>query len=262
VFYLVRQGAVRFSGGEDRVGELWATDLETGRHRSILQGRQVIGYDVSHDGRQLAFAALDERGISHVWLTRLDRSDPPRQLAEFEADSPRFDATGDIFCRGVENGTRFVYRLREDRAPEKAIRQPVLFFQTTSPDGTWLIVRVQPADRQDRHQVTMAFPTAGGPPVPLCAICEVDWMPNGRSLVIRFPPSNPAAPGRTFMVTLESGSTLPRWPAQGIRSRDDLNHLRITRELEGWIYPSDTGPAYVFARSTTQRNIQRVPLPY
>ena len=261
VFYLVRQGAVRFSGGEDRVGELWATDLETGRHRSILQGRQVIGYDVSRDGSQLVFAALDERGTSHVWLARLDRPDPPQRLADLEADSPRFDAVGNIFCRGMENGTRFIYRLREGRAPEKAVQLPVLFFQTTSPDGAWLIGRAPPADRQDGYQVTMAFPTAGGLPVPLCANCEVDWMPNGRSLVIRFPPSNPAAPGRTFVVTLESGSMLPRWPAKGIRSRDDLNHLRIARELEGWIYPSDTGSTWVFARSTTQRNIHRVPLP-
>ncbi len=261
VFYLVRQGAVRFSGGEDRVGELWATDLDTGRQRSILQGRQLLAYDVSRDGRQLVFAALDERGTSHVWLMRLDRPDPPRQLAEFEADSPRFDAVGDIFCRGTVAGTRFIYRLREGRPPERAVQQPILFFQTTSPDGTWLIVRAQAAGRQDGYQVTMAFPTAGGASVLLCDICEVDWMPNGRSLVIRFIPSDPAAPGRTFLVTLESGSMLPRWPAHGIRSRDDLNHLRVAREVEGWIYPSDTGSAYVFARATTQRNIHRVPLP-
>jgi hypothetical protein len=107
----------------------------------------------------------------------------------------------------------------------------------------------------------MAVPTAGGPPVPLCALCEVDWLPNGGSLVIRFPPSDPAAPGRTFLVTLDSGSMLPRWPAQGIRAREDLNNLRIAREVEGWIYPAGTGSTYVFARSTTQRNIHRVPLP-
>ena len=260
-FYLVRQGAARFSGWGDRVGELWATDMETGRHRPILQGRQVIGYDVSRDGTQLVFAALDERGTSHVWMARLDRTDKPRQLAELEADSPRFSAAGDIFCRGIQNGTRFIYRLREGRAPEKAVQQPVLFFQTTSPDGSWLIVRVQSADRQDGAQVTMAVPTAGGPPVPLCALCEVDWVPNGRSLVIRFPQSDPAAPGETFLVTLESGSMLPRWPAQGIRSRDDLKHLQIARAFDGWIYPSHTGSTHVFARSTTQRNIHRVPLP-
>jgi serine/threonine protein kinase len=260
VFYLVRQGAVRFSGPGERAGELWATDLETGRHRSILPGRQLIGYDVSRDGSQLVFAALDERGTSHVWLTRLDRPDTPRQLTEFEADSPRFDAVGDIFCRASENGTRFIYRLREGHAPEKAVQQPVVFFQTTSPDGTWLIAMVQPADRQDGYLVTMAFPTAGGPPVPICDnTCELDWTPNGRSLVIRFLPQDPV--GRSFLVRLESGSMLPRWPAQGTRSREDLNSLRITREIEGWVYPSDTGSTYVFTRRTTQRNIHRVPLP-
>jgi serine/threonine protein kinase/sugar lactone lactonase YvrE len=259
VFYLVRQGAVRFSGPGERAGELWATDLETGRHRSILPGRQVIGYDASHDGRQIVVAALDERGTSHVWLARLDRADTPRQLAEFEADSPRFDANGDIFCRGVENGTRFIYRLREGRAPEKAVQQPVLFFETTSPDGTWLIAMVQPADRQDGYLVTMAFPSAGGPPVPLCDTCEVDWTPNGTSLVFRFTRPDPA--GRSFLVPLESGSMLPRWPAQGLRSREDLTSLRIAREVAGWIYPSDTASTYVFTRRTTQRNIHRVPLP-
>ena len=260
VFYLVRQGAVRFFGWGDRVGELWATDLATGLHRPIIQGRQVIGYDVSSDGSQVVFAALDERGISHVWLTRLDRPVTPRQLATFEADSPRFDVTGDILCRGTDSGSRFVYRLREGRPPEKAVQQSVLFFQTTSPDGVWLIVRAQSDDRQGAHQVTMAIPTAGGQPVPLCALCEVDWMPNGRSLVIRFPSSDPAAPGRTLLVTLESSSMLPRWPAQGIRSRDDLKDLRIAREFEGWMYPSDAGLTRVYARSTTQRNIHRVPV--
>jgi eukaryotic-like serine/threonine-protein kinase len=258
VFYLVRRGAVRFSGPGERAGELWATDLGSGRHRSILPGRQVIGYDISRDGKQIVFAALDERGASHLWLARLDRPDTPRQLAEFEADSPRFDAVGDIFCRGTENGRRFIYRLREGHAPEKAVQQPVLFFQTTSPDGAWLIAQVQPADPQDGYQLTMAFPTAGGPPVPLCHPCEVDWTSSGRSVVIRF--GGPAAPTKTVVVALESGATLPQWPARGIRSAEDVSTLRIAREVPGWIYPSDSGSAYVFTRRTVQRNIHRVPL--
>jgi serine/threonine protein kinase/Tol biopolymer transport system component len=262
VFYLVRQGAVRFSGHRERAGELWATDVETGRARAILPGRQVIGYDISRDGTQVAFAALDQGGSSHVWLARLDGSDTPRRLTEVVADSPRFDAADNIFCRGYENGTRFVYRLREGHAPEKAIQQPVLFFETTSPAGDWLIAKVQPAEGADGNHVSVAFPTAGGSPVRLCDnSCNVDWTPNGKSLVIRLGVLSSAPPTKTFVVALESGTTLPPWPARGIRSREDLSGLRVTRELDGWVYPSDTGSAHVFTRNTTQRNIHRIPLP-
>jgi serine/threonine protein kinase len=262
VFYLVRQGAARFSGHHERAGELWATDVETGRARAILTGQQVIGYDISRDGTQVAFAALDQAGSSHIWLARLDGSDTPRRLTEFVADSPRFDATGNIFCRGFDNGTGFIYRLREGHAPEKAVQQPVLFFSTTSPAGDWLIAKVQPAEGADGNHANVAFPTAGGSPVRLCDnSCDVDWTPAGRSLVIRVGVQSSAPPTKTVVVALESGTTLPPWPARGIRSREDLSSLRVTREVDGWIYPSDTGSVYVFTRSTTQRNIHRVLLP-
>jgi eukaryotic-like serine/threonine-protein kinase len=262
VFYLVRQGAVHFSGHRERAGELWATDVETGRARAILPGQQVIGYDISRDGAQVAFAALDQGGSSHVWLARLDGSATPRRLTEFVADSPRFDAAGNIFCRGIDNSVSFIYRLREGHAPEKAIPQPVLFFLTTSPAGDWLIANVHPAEAADGNHANVAFPTAGGSPVRLCDnSCRVDWTPDGKSLVIRFGVASSAPPSKTVVVTLESGMTLPPWPSRGIRSPADLGNLRITREIDGWVYPSDTGTAYVFTRSTTQRNIHRVPLP-
>jgi len=262
VFYLVRQGAVRLSGHHERTGELWATDVATGRARAILPGQQVIGYDISRDGTQVAFAALDRGGSSHVWLARLDGPDAPRRLTEFVADSPRFDATGNIFCRGIDNGTSFIYRLREGHAPEKAIQQPVLFFSTTSPAGDWLIAKVQPTERADGNHANVAFSTAGGRPVRLCDDnCDVDWTPNGKSLVIRLGGARRAGPNKTVVVALEPGSTLPPWPARGIHSRQDMGSLRITQEIDLWVYPSDTGSAYVFTRNTTQRNIHRVPLP-
>jgi eukaryotic-like serine/threonine-protein kinase len=262
VFYLVRQGAIRFAGPRERAGELWATDVSTGRARSILPGRQVIGYDISRDRTQIAFAALDEGGSPHVWLARVDGSDTPRRLTEFVADSPRFDATGTIFCRGTDNGVSFIYRLREGHPPEKAIQQPVLFFLTTSPAGDWLIAKVQPADGAEGSHATVAFPTGPGNPVRLCDDdCDVDWTPNGKSFVIRFGGARRAGPNKTVVVALEPGSTLPPWPARGIHSRQDMGSLRITQEIDLWVYPSDTGSAYVFSRNTTQRNIHRVPLP-
>jgi hypothetical protein len=137
----------------------------------------------------------------------------------------------------------------------------VLFFQTTSPDGAWLIAKVQSADPRHGNHVTVALPTAGGRPVQLCDACEVDWTPNGRSLVIRFGAKTVDTPNKTVVVTLEPGTTLPSWPAEGIRTAEDLKTLRIDREMEGWIYPSDRASVYVFTRSTVTRNIYRIPLP-
>ena len=261
VFYLVRQGAVRFAGPGERVGELWATDVQTGRHRAILPGRQVTDYDISRDCTEVVFAALERDGSSRVWLARVDGSGTPRRLTDFEAVSPRFDSAGNIFWRGTVNDGTFIYRLREGRPPEKARQEPVLFFLTTSPRGDWLIARVQqPASRGGNH-INVAFPASGGAPVRLCSgNCEVDWTPDGDSLVVRIGPHD-ATDATTVVITLDPGTSFPRWPAGGIRSAKDLSGLPIAREMQGWMYPSQTTSASVFIQTTTERNIHRVPLP-
>jgi len=261
VFYLVRQGAVRFAGASrEAAGELWATDLDTGRRRPILTGRPVTGYDVSRDGTRLVFAALEESGASRVWVSRADGSEPKR-LTDVQADSPRFDRAGNIYYRGTEDGLNFIYRLREGGKPEKVVQQPVLFFMTTSPRGDWLLARVQSPGEQGGHHMNVAFPTAGGLPVPLCDGCEVDWSPNGNSLVIRMEAGDLEEPARTFVVALARAETLPAWPADGVRSRKDLSALRVVGDVNDRIYPSDDMTTYVSARETVQRNIYRVPLP-
>jgi eukaryotic-like serine/threonine-protein kinase len=260
VLYLVRQGAMRSAGVAERVGELWATDVKTGARRAILQGRQVIGFDVSRDGAQVVFAALNNDGSSRVWLARLNESAAARQLTNAEADSPRFDSNGNIFYRGIENGRHFVYRLREGHAPEKAVQSPVLFFMTTSPDGKWLIARIQSPNEQGGNHFNAALPVAGGPPVRLCDQCEVDWTPNGGHLLLRFGNRCQESGSKTVIVPLEAGLALPRWPAGGVDSEAALHIGRNVRAVPRWIYPSEDLSTHVFTRCTTTRNIYRVPL--
>ncbi|MEO8075913.1 MAG: protein kinase [Acidobacteriota bacterium] len=260
LFYLVRQGAVRFAGVGERAGELWMTDLKTNSRRSVLPGHRVISFDVSRDGSRIVFAALDERGASHIWLAPLDRPSAARQLAAIDADSPHFGAAGDIYFRGTEREGSFIYRLRENRAPQKAAEQNVLFFMTVSPDGAWLIAMVEAPDAASGRRGILAFPTAGGNPVQLCDNCEIDWTPSGASLVVRLTTEDRHAPGRTLVLPLEPGRALPRLPAQGIRSPADLVGLHVLRDIDGFVYPGDVAPVYVAARTTTNRNIYRVPL--
>lgn len=259
LFYLVRQGAVRFMGPEERSGELWVTELETARSESLLPGFQVIGYDISRDGSKVAFAALDEAGKSHIWLARVDRKLPPRQLSSVEADTPRFGAGNDIFCRVTEGESRlnFIYRMKSDgSALEKAAATPILFFFSASPDGMWLTAQVGFAPGNS----VMAFPVSQAKPVPVCAGCEVDWTADGKSLVVRLALNQASNRARTFLVPLGPREALPPLPPEGIRSEKDLTDLPGSLAADGFLYPNDKFQVYAFRRETIQRNIYRVPL--
>jgi hypothetical protein len=65
---------------------------------------------------------------------------------------------------------------------------------------------------------------------------------------------------QTYVIALEPGTTLPRWPEGGVRAPADLNGLRIAREFDGQVYPSDDLSTQVLERFTLERNIYRLPL--
>jgi serine/threonine protein kinase/Tol biopolymer transport system component len=267
VFYLVRQrqpregrdaSVVRSAGaGGERVGELWATDVENGRGRAVLPGRKVTDFDISRNGTEVVFAALDQDGSERLWLARVDGSGTPRRLTDFDAFGPRFDGAGNVYCSSTVNGGNFIYRLREGRPLEKAREEEVIFFMTVSPRGDWLIARVQLPGERGGHHTNVAFPASGGPPIRLCDDCEVDWTPDEKSLIVRI---GPRANARTVVVALDAGTTLPSWPERGIRSLQDLSGLKIIRDMPGWTYPAQMPSSSVYLRTTTERNIHRVPL--
>ena len=259
LFYLIRRGAVRSAGAQqERLGELWKTDLAAGRSAAMLPGVNMIGYDISRDGTQTTFAALDGQGVPHVWLARLDRQLPPRQLTTLEADSPRFDSAGEIFCRITEQPSRqsFIYRLKNDgSAAEKVSNTPVLFFMSVSPDGSLAVARVNSSP----FMVTVALPAASGAPIRICSACQVDWSADATALVVRLEGSE-ANPGRTLTLALAKGRMLPRLPAAGLESESDLVGISITSDARGFLFPGPKPRQYAFARGSIQRNIYRVPL--
>ena len=260
--YLVRQGAIRFAGPGERAGELWQADLQTMESEPLVRGARVTGYDLSRDGREIVFTALDDRGASHLWLGRMDHRAAPRQLSTVDADSPRFGADGSVYYRSAADGGSFIYRMTADGRAEKAVPRPVLFFESVSPDDAWIVARVEAAPGTDSSQENVAFPTTGeASPVRVCggAACEVDWTPNATSLVVRLGSLGGAT--RTFVVALAPGETLPRLPTRGIQSAADLAGLPVSRVVDGAVYPSDASPLVAFVRSATQRNIYQVPIP-
>jgi hypothetical protein len=175
-------------------------------------------------------------------------------------DSPRFNRAGDVFCRGREDGQFFVYRLRPGTAPERVLNEPIVRFLTVSPGGDWIVASVPEDLGRSGNLINKAFPTSGAKaPVRLCHGCDIDWMPDGRSLVIRFAGVDGPS-SQTLMLPLQPGVSMPPFPPEGLRSKADLAGLPVAKELKGWHYPNATGSLSAFARVSTQRNIYRIAL--
>jgi eukaryotic-like serine/threonine-protein kinase len=266
VFYLVRKRRIHFHGAAERSGELWMTDLTTLDKESVLPGREVTSYDLSRDGQRIVFAALDDAGKSHLWLARLDRGAPPKQLSSLEADSPRFDPSGDIFYRVAEGPSQlgFIYRMAADGGnPQKVVEAPIMYFSSVSPDGAWLVATVA-VTGDDSSIAVVAFAASTGKPVPVCVSCAVDWTPGPgtKSFVVRFGSDDQTSfGGETFVIALKPGQMLPALPAEGIRSESTLTKdIPGFREIPGFVYPSENTSVYAEVRGTIRRNIFRVPL--
>jgi hypothetical protein len=68
------------------------------------------------------------------------------------------------------------------------------------------------------------------------------------------------ADGLSVVVPLRPGETLPPMPAAGLRSVADIARLPGARRVDAVIVPGPSPDVYVFHRTTTQRNLYRIPL--
>jgi Tol biopolymer transport system component len=233
-------------------GPLWLADLESGRSSPLVSDFPVLAYDISLDGRQVVLEAEDHEGKPRLWLTTFERQRPPQQIPNVEGRQANFGPAGEIFFRGKDG---FAYRVRADGTGlRKALEQPILILIGVSPDGNWILAWSRLADGDAAFQ---AFPIAGGSPVLVSGWIYWRWSRSANFLSIGEIPHD-----HSYLVPLAPGQTLPPIPAGGFRSEEDLARLpgaRKTDELR--VIPGPSIDVYAFYRSTTQRNLYRIPVP-
>lgn len=237
--------------------ELWRVDLASGRRERLLAGFSVTGYDISRDDSQVVFTASDAGGHSHLWLAPLDRRTAPRQLPGTDLLQPKFAADGSLGFLVTEGGSSYVYRMRQDGSGrEKAISAPALEFFGFSLDGRWAMAW--------NGTVISAFPVAGGPPVPICEPCWVNWAPDMKYMYFGFA-------GKVYRAPLPAGQVVPRLPAAGIKTEADMKAVPgaavfVSREansgnpFESVVISRDPA-VYAFVKTEIHRNLYRIPLP-
>jgi Tol biopolymer transport system component len=263
LFRIVKEAPNEFDWYRD-LGELRVADLESGRSDPLVRGFQALDYDISADGRQVVMETADPEGKPQLWLAPLDRSSPLRQLPNAAGGQPRFGPGGEIFFRHKEGNARaegtlgFVYRIRPDGTGlRKALELPILLFREVSPDGKWISAW---APRPGNGPVaTQAFPLDGGPPIPIFSTGYLGWSRDGRSAFIN---RRAVTEGRAYVIPLPPGQALPRIPAGGFHTDEEITHLPGARIIDApGVRPGPSPDVYSFYRGAAQRNLYRIPIP-
>lgn len=243
-------------------GELWETDLDTGRNQRLLPDFLMEGYDLSPDGRQAVFVTLDGSGHSPLWIAPLDGSSAPRHLSDQDCIRALFSSDGQVFFVGGKSGDMFLQSIRADGSGlRRVIPDRAVFLYGISPDGKSLSAWVG-----DDINI---YPAAGGKGIRICAKCgsagadirgvippAVSWSADGKLLYVFL------GERQTYSVPIPPGQVLPQIPPEGMPFRDGKKPSLNARPVgQARAFMSSDPAVYAYPIVTTHRNIYRIPTP-
>ena len=256
LFYKVVKQASSSWNHSEIPGELRLMDLETGRSEVVMPGFQTLNYDLSVDGHQVVMEIADRHGTSRFWIAMVDHASPPRPIPGVEGKEPTFGPNGDIVFRRTEGSSGFVYRVRPDgTAMQKVFERPIFIFGGMSRDSRWIKAFAVPAGNEGPSW--QALPLDGGPSVPISGYTW-HWSASEDSVAIS---GAPLPSGRSYIVPLRSGQFVPPELRDGVRSEQEVAALPGARRIDAdMVVPGPSADIYAFYRTTTQRNLYRIPI--
>jgi len=214
LYYLQRSKAIsRFVSGE-----LWETELETGKRQRLLPDFLMEHYDVSPDGRQVIFITAEGSGRAPLWVGAIDGSSSPRRLSDQDCIRALFAPDGDILFVGGHPGDMFLQSIKADGTGlRRIIPDRAVFLYAISPDGKWVAAWVG-AD-------VNLYSSAGGKAIRVCTGCAsggaenrgvtpplINWSRDEKALYLFSERTF-----HTYSIPLQHGQILPPLPADGLQ---------------------------------------------
>ncbi|HEY6465703.1 MAG TPA: winged helix-turn-helix domain-containing protein [Candidatus Acidoferrales bacterium] len=254
----------------DSNNELWTLDIASGKSEPIVQGFPIGTYSVSPDGKQILFSSVPHGAPSQIWIVSRDRSSEPRMLTSSGEDRPNFAADGYIVFRASENGSNYVFRMKQDGTDRaKVFPGAIIDFSAVSPDGRWVLAFVLVSNEPD-PTANDALPLESGPAKRICpGSCAAGWSPEGTRFYVE--PSFDG-PIKAVVMPVPKGDSFPKLlPATGVRSVDDFRSVSGASVIDlSQIDPNRCGcnlapglenGTFAYVKTVVHRNLFEVPLP-
>jgi eukaryotic-like serine/threonine-protein kinase len=252
-------------------GELWSIDLGTLARTKALRGFRMTHFDLSENGKQIAFTVTEPAEQSGVWLATLKGRAAPRRVSDDKEDRVLFLKNGDMLTLSWDGNDRHLYRVGQDGSRQKLHEDSLLYLVAVSPDDQWVIA-VGEVETESSTVAVKAFPLGRGTAKLICGVCApgagsgrtnapiASWSRNGDTFYVSyqyFPGMGPR--NFTIAIPLRKGQIFPPLPNDGVTAVEDL--LKIPgaiRVPERNIFPGPDSRNFAMRRSSEKKNIVRI----
>jgi serine/threonine protein kinase/WD40 repeat protein len=244
---------------QTRSEELWVKELESGKAERVLPDYPILGYSVSQDGREVAFAMKDQSGHAGLWIAPTSRrSSPVRISSTAVEDSPFFLPNGDLVFRAIEGGSNFLYRMKTDGTGRRKITpEHIVDIKSVSPDGRWVVSGGLGSDQEHTPGIR-AFALDGSAEVTLCVVnCELHWDMSGKFAILNFD----TLPRGSYALPVMRDSGLPKIPLSERPHIPDFPNSKAITTIPWYVESAVSPSVYAYTRQNTRRNLYRIPLP-
>jgi hypothetical protein len=225
-----------------------------------LPGISVVEYDISDNGKEVVYSTRPPGKPSQLWLADLERSLAPNLIASTGESLPHFGTDDQLVFQFPEGNKHFVGRMNKDgSARTRVSAHPVAGVLGISPDRRWIAAVAPPLDGGD--PATIGIAVADGATRRICAAyCPATWTPDGKYLYLGFERPSHESPGKTLVVPVPPGQTLPELPAAGIRNLEDGQTFPGARIIEASEISPGPYPSFAYVKTTVLSNLFRIPL--
>jgi hypothetical protein len=256
-------------------GKLWVTDLASSVRTPVLQGFRMAHFDISDDGKYVAFAVSDPADQSGVWIAPLEGRSPPRRLSDHHEDRVFFLHNGDLLTLGWDGKDRHLFRIGRDGTRQKVLDDPLFYLIALAPDNKWVIAATPLEGSETGSVATKAFSLVDKSSRMICGICApggadarrdapiASWSRDGKTFYVSYQ-YFPAVGNRFFTVAIPliRNEMLPPLPPLGISTHADLLRLPGAARIEERnVLPGRDSTHYAMRRVLDKKNLFRIVIP-
>jgi DNA-binding winged helix-turn-helix (wHTH) protein/Tol biopolymer transport system component len=237
--------------------EIWRTNLDTKTSEGIVRGFSILEFDISEEAGEVVFSSQTSGQQSQIWLAPLDRSVPPRRLAESGEGSPHFGPNNKVWFRYSDGKTNYAGQMNKDGSGRRQVTaRPISTVMSSSPGGRWLVVMAPGSDTAGID--TIAIPASGdGSRLIGRGRVPLTWAPDGRFVCIGVEENA----GQSAVVSVPRGE-LPELPAEGIRSLKEAAAIPGARRIDGFDISLGSDPfTFAYVKTSIHKNLFRISWP-